>query len=306
VDAVLLAAMATAAEEGDNKDPAAGVETAMAAAARAIAEVQTAMAAAAEERENKDPPAEIEVTDMLLTSAEAPQVLEASPQLDQSGGTGQRLNLVAQRQVRFFLRGLARLQEHHLQDYFSKFAEVVEVNLVRDKKTQRPRGMAFISLLPRAALDSEENKHDTMADALVEKLIGEDHSIDGVALEIQEALPNPKEEAEEAAASAELSTALPAESVDGSTENSGQVEAAMDPAALEHAQAQWKMHYLAMAINASVPEVGHLVPKQMPFKQEARPPASRHALSAPGAVPKATGAPAVPVAPWRRKGPYAR
>merc|ERR1712129_190313 len=218
-------------------------------------------------------------------------------------------NLVTQKHVRFFLRGLARLQEHHLQDYFNQFAEVVEVNLVRDKKTKRPRGMGFLRLLPTATLESEESKRVTTADALVEKLTGEDHKIDGVALEIQEALPNPKDDAEEAAASAELPEAGPAESMDMSIAQCAKVEAAVDSAALEHAQAQWKMHYLAMAINASVPDCGHLMPKQMPVRQDAGP-ASRHILSAPGAVPKATGAvpkaKVAPLAPWRQKGPYAR
>jgi len=302
--------MAAAADKGDDKDKLAVVAHTVAVAAEGgddqdtPAMVECTLTVAAAEDDDKNAPAIVENTDTAVASVAVPLATssEVTTQVEPSGETGERLNLVAQRHVRFFLRGLARLQEHHLQDYFSKFAEVVEVILVRDKKTQRPRGMAFLTLLPRASLDSEESKHGTTADALVEKLVGEDHSIDGVALEIQEALPNPKDDAEEVAASAELPAAGPAESINISTEQCGQVEAALEPAALEHAQAQWKMHYLAMAINASVPEVGHLMPKQMPVRQDAGP-ASRQVLSAPGAVPKAKVA---PVAPWRRGGPYAR
>jgi len=297
LDAVLWTAMAAAAEEGDEKNTPAMAEC--------TSEVT------AEQCNDRDAPAIGEGTDaaVVVTELLLGPSQEVNPQVESNGENGERLNLVAQRNVRIFLRGIARLQEHHLQDYFGKFAEVVEVNLVRDKKTQRPRGMAFLTLMPRATLDCTEKKDGTTADALVEKLTGEDHSIDGVPLEIQEALPNPKDDAEEAAANAELPVAGPvvghAESIDISTEQHGQAEAALDPAALEHAQAQWKMHYLAMAINASVPEVGHLIPKQMPVRPDAGP-TSRQALDAPGAVPKAKVAPKAPLAPWRRKGPYAR
>ena len=42
-----------------------------------------------------------------------------------------------------------RLEVGVMQDYFEKFGHVVEAALVRDKKTQRPRGMAFVSIVPR-------------------------------------------------------------------------------------------------------------------------------------------------------------
>lgn len=45
------------------------------------------------------------------------------------------------------------------QDYFEKFGHVVEAALVRDKKTQRPRGMAFVSIVPRA----QEQCHEGIA-----------------------------------------------------------------------------------------------------------------------------------------------
>lgn len=304
--------MAAAAEDGEDRDTPAVVAPTVVAVAEGSDDIDTsavvecASAVTAEEGSDKTVPAIVENTNAAVGSAAAAA--------KRNGETGERLSLATQKHIRFFLRGLARLQEHHLQDYFGQFAEVVEVNLVRDKKTKRPRGMAFLTLLPRATPDGEESKPGNTADALVEKLTGEDHKIDGVALEIQEALPNPKDDAEEAAASAELPEAGPAETMDISTEQSANVEAAVDPAALEHAQAQWKMHYLAMAINASVPDCGHLMPKQMPVRQGAGP-ASRHVVSAhPGAVPKATGAhpgavpkaKVAPPAPWRRKGPYAR
>lgn len=193
--------------------------------------------------------------------------------------------------VRFFLRGVGKLQEHHLRDYFQRFADVVEVALVRDKKTQRPRGMAFVTLSVRAVASGDDSA--SSVDVLVERLTTDSHAIDGVELEVHEALPNPKEEGEAAGAAA--TEGVPA-ATDGAAAAAPQEPPppALDPAAQAQAQAQWQMHYLSLAINASVPEVGNLVPKQPP----SRPPSglSRH----PGAVPK--GAPYGPSS--RRPSPY--
>ncbi|CAL1130010.1 unnamed protein product [Cladocopium goreaui] len=142
--------------------------------------------------------------------------------------------------ARFFIRGLGSLGEHHVKDYFGKFGEVVEATLVRDKKTQRPRGMAFVSLVPREG---------GSVDDLIETVAGADsHSIKGVEIEVQEALPKPAEEkapeveepSEQAPTPKAPEEALPA----------------VDPVAQAKAQAQWQMHYLAMAINLSVPDMG--------------------------------------------------
>mmetsp|Transcript_35323 Transcript_35323/g.52506 ORF Transcript_35323/g.52506 Transcript_35323/m.52506 type:complete len:172 (+) Transcript_35323:79-594(+) len=88
--------------------------------------------------------------------------------------------------VRFFVRGLGKLGEHHLQDYFAKFGEVVEVSLLRDKKTQRPRGMAFVTLGPSQDLPS--------CDEIIDKVTEAQHKINGLELEVQEALQKPDAE----------------------------------------------------------------------------------------------------------------
>merc|ERR1719341_670800 len=81
---------------------------------------------------------------IVADEAAAPRVEEATEAKGRrSGGSGAS--------ARFFVRGVASLGEHHLQDHFEQFGNVEEVTLVRDKKTQKPRGMAFVTLTPRAA-----------------------------------------------------------------------------------------------------------------------------------------------------------
>merc|ERR1719203_799575 len=86
------------------------------AAAGATAKVAAAAAAAAADTEAKESTAAAVVERKTPASAES---------------------------ARFFLRGIEKLGEHHLKDHFARFADVLEATLVRDKKTQRPRGMAF-------------------------------------------------------------------------------------------------------------------------------------------------------------------
>lgn len=152
--------------------------------------------------------------------------------------------------VRFFVRGLGSLGEHHLRDYFQKFGTVVEASLVRDKKTQRPRGMAFVSIAPKK---SEDGPAPTV-DELVEIITGADsHSIKDVEIEVQEALPKPDEEKKvepekEKEVVEEQPAAVPQQKEVAPLP-------AIDYAAQAKAQAQWQMHYLAMAINLSVPDM---------------------------------------------------
>jgi len=175
-------------------------------------------------------------------SALAPEA-QADPVVPAAGNT-----------QRFFLRGLGSLGEHHLRDHFEQFGRVLEAQLVRDKKTQRPRGMAFVTIAPG---------DEVGIDALVDRVTSAAHTINGIELELQEALPRPQKEAE---------TEVVAEAAPAAAPAAAEPEP-LEPEAQAQAQAQWQMHYLALAINASVPEVS-AVPK----------------VAAPvGAVPKAAG-----------------
>lgn len=216
--------------------------------------------------------------------------------------------------TRFFIRGVGKLQEHHLKDYFQKFGEVVEATLVRDKKTKRPRGMAFIQVTPRPGTSEAE---------MVESLTSEPHTVGETELEIQEALPNPKqEEAPELAALGAAAGTVAPKGIGDAPAKAPVAASVEDPEAAKRAQAQWQMHYLALAINASVPEVGTLTAKQPPALPPAglKRPASRGGQAAPKAPFQAAGGahkapPGVPpkagkfaAAPWRsqqaRVNPY--
>mmetsp|Transcript_69440 Transcript_69440/g.122831 ORF Transcript_69440/g.122831 Transcript_69440/m.122831 type:complete len:247 (-) Transcript_69440:119-859(-) len=199
-------------------------EVAAAAAAAATAGALAKVAAAAEKKEA----AEISVPVQDAFEEKAPRTSEES--------------------TRFFIRGCGSLGEHHLKDHFEQFGEVVEVEIVRDKKTQRPRGLAFVHIVPRKPEDGPKPS----IDEVIDKITGVDsHNIKGTEIEVQEALPKPaeddgdKEEGEGAAKTV--------------VEEAPEPE--VDPVAQATAQAQWQMHYLAMAINASVPD---MAPGSMP------------------------------------------
>ncbi|HEX3716419.1 MAG TPA: RNA-binding protein [Verrucomicrobiae bacterium] len=68
------------------------------------------------------------------------------------------------------------LTENDLQDAFSAFGTVTEVNLMLDRATNRPRGFAFVSM------SSKEE-----ADKAIEGMNGK--QLDGRALTVNEARP---------------------------------------------------------------------------------------------------------------------
>eukprot|EP00927_Polykrikos_kofoidii_P045993 TRINITY_DN40163_c0_g1_i1.p1 TRINITY_DN40163_c0_g1~~TRINITY_DN40163_c0_g1_i1.p1 ORF type:complete len:216 (+),score=35.69 TRINITY_DN40163_c0_g1_i1:147-794(+) len=149
---------------------------------------------------------------------------------------------------RFFLRGIEKLGEHHLRDYFQKYGELTEVTLVRDKKTQRPRGMGFITIAPPLT------DGDSLS-AFVDRVIEDSHTINSVDVELQEAMPKLEDEKK----SGESQTGLASEPVDLEPPGApAVVEEQADPAAQASAQAQMQMHYLAMAINACVPDLASM------------------------------------------------
>mmetsp|Transcript_18115 Transcript_18115/g.42311 ORF Transcript_18115/g.42311 Transcript_18115/m.42311 type:complete len:177 (-) Transcript_18115:97-627(-) len=153
-------------------------------------------------------------------------------------------------ELRLFLRNAEGLQEHHIEDYFKRFGDVQNVNLIRDKKTKRPRGLAYVTV-----------KVKDGGEAITER---DSHTINNVEVEVQEALPQEKPDNEEAAAG-DVAESKKEESGDAkSGEAPGIVAAATpspaDAAAEAQAKAQWQMHYLAMAINASVPDMASVPP----------------------------------------------
>lgn len=172
---------------------------------------------------------------------------------------GARENEGAVPTQRFFLRGIERLQEHHLQDYFAKYGAVTEITVLRDKKTKRPRGMGFIAVAP-AQTDEDGDAEERLA-AIVEKINEETHTISGVLVEMQEALPRIDDDDEKEKKEPAKGAAPDADSDEEHEAGPGKVpsapveEAKPDPKAAALAQAQMQMHYLAMAINASVPDL---------------------------------------------------
>mmetsp|Transcript_31256 Transcript_31256/g.71363 ORF Transcript_31256/g.71363 Transcript_31256/m.71363 type:complete len:171 (+) Transcript_31256:53-565(+) len=140
--------------------------------------------------------------------------------------------------LRFFLRNAEGLQEHHIQDYFSRFGSVSDVSLVRDKKTKRPRGLAFVTVQPRPGANITDC---------------DSHTINNIEIEVEEALPQRKPEPEVEQAESKEPSAEP-EGADAPIAVAADEPPAVDHKAEKLAMAQWQMHYLAMAINASIPD----------------------------------------------------
>eukprot|EP00929_Paragymnodinium_shiwhaense_P065159 TRINITY_DN3269_c1_g2_i1.p2 TRINITY_DN3269_c1_g2~~TRINITY_DN3269_c1_g2_i1.p2 ORF type:complete len:215 (+),score=70.73 TRINITY_DN3269_c1_g2_i1:103-747(+) len=155
---------------------------------------------------------------------------------------------------RFFLRGIERLQEHHLQEYFAKYGAVTEITVLRDRKTKRPRGMGFVGVAPAKNDDDDADMEERLA-AIVEKINKETHSISGCVVELQEALPKIDDDDEKKPEAKAAAADSDEEHNAGPEPAKPAVEQAPDPKAAALAQAQWQMHYLAMAINASVPDM---------------------------------------------------
>mmetsp|Transcript_10516 Transcript_10516/g.19052 ORF Transcript_10516/g.19052 Transcript_10516/m.19052 type:complete len:185 (+) Transcript_10516:79-633(+) len=155
--------------------------------------------------------------------------------------------------LRLFLRNAEGLQEHHIQEYFSRFGTVSDVSLVRDKKTKRPRGLAFVTLQPREGANIMEC---------------DSHTINNIEIEVDEALPQrkPEPDAPEQSESIEQPHAKTTEP-EGAEAAKPEAAAVQEAPAVDHkaeqlAKAQWQMHYLAMAINVAVPDLPAQPPQQ--------------------------------------------
>lgn len=229
-----------AGQQVDCNEASAVAIAAAAATAGAVAKVAAAAAAAAAAvpavavpREGGDCH-EGQDEECSITTAVAPAA-RAEPQKTPAGAES----------VRFFIKGIGKCGEHHLKDHFEQFGEILEATLVRDKKTQRPRGMAFVTIAVTA----------TGIAKLLDSILGESHVINDVEVEVQESLPRLDKEGEGPSAAKDTgATAMPVVAASETTSIEEEA-AAMDSTALAQARAQWQMHYLAMAINISVPEV---------------------------------------------------
>jgi len=220
------------------------------AAALAGAQVKAAVSQAKATAAADAAPLDIDIktNDSILTlPAELAAAAPAPPETPPPAAS-QRKTPEGAQSARFFLRGVGKLGEHHLKDYFEKYGNVVEATLVRDKKTQRPRGMAFVTLAPK--------EEGGVISDLVDKILDmEQHAINDVKVELQEALPKIDKDDEK---KDEQDAATGATAAANSAAAPAQEAVEMDPAQVAQAQAQWQMHYLALAINASVPEVAAL------------------------------------------------
>merc|ERR1711920_521519 len=117
----------------------------------------------------------------------------------------------------------------------------------------------------------------------------------------QEALPNPKDEKDDEKVGNGTSIGAPAAPAEAPP------VAQEDPEAQKRAQAQWQMHYLAMAINASVPEVGPLSVKAGAPAPPASKGSSKGKGKGKGAASVSKTDPKAKPAPWRsvgRASPY--
>lgn len=65
-----------------------------------------------------------------------------------------------------------KIENKQLKDYFSKFGKVVESRLVKDKRTKKFRGFAFVTFM----------EFET-----IEKVLKEDHVIMGKKVELKKA-----------------------------------------------------------------------------------------------------------------------
>lgn len=94
--------------------------------------------------------------------------------------------------VRFFIKGCGPLETVHLQQYFSKFGAVSECSLIRDKKSKKSRGMAFVGMEPAGVYKGVPNNKEMVK----QWVLGTAHIVHGFQLEVTEAEGNTAEDVE--------------------------------------------------------------------------------------------------------------
>merc|ERR550534_40068 len=92
-------------------------------------------------------------------------------------------NMVPPGCIRFFMKGCGNLTEEHLESHFAFYGGLNEVTILYDKKTQRSRGMAFVTLRAQGVWEGKR----TTPQMLKDWVMGEKHVVAGVTLELAQA-----------------------------------------------------------------------------------------------------------------------
>lgn len=93
--------------------------------------------------------------------------------------------------IRFVVKKAGDSDEMLLTAHFARFGKICELTLLRDKKTQKPRGVAFVTLQPQGIWQGIKNTKESMR----QWVLGEKHLVrGGRALEVTEAEMKPQED----------------------------------------------------------------------------------------------------------------
>jgi len=90
----------------------------------------------------------------------------------------------AQNPVRFFIKKCGNLTEWSVTSYFGKWGSVYECQILVDKKTKKPRGQAFVTVIPQAAISGKGISEQGLRQLFRAQPT---HSISGILCEISEA-----------------------------------------------------------------------------------------------------------------------
>eukprot|EP00930_Biecheleria_cincta_P100356 TRINITY_DN919_c0_g1_i1.p1 TRINITY_DN919_c0_g1~~TRINITY_DN919_c0_g1_i1.p1 ORF type:complete len:954 (-),score=193.70 TRINITY_DN919_c0_g1_i1:295-3156(-) len=90
----------------------------------------------------------------------------------------------AQNPVRFFVKKCSNLTEWTVTSYFGKWGSVYECQILVDKKTKKPRGQAFVTVMPQAAISGKGISEQGLRQLFRAQ---PNHNISGTLCEIGEA-----------------------------------------------------------------------------------------------------------------------
>jgi len=102
------------------------------------------------------------------------------------------LNALPPHCIRFFVKKIGKLGEYQLERHFADFATVWEVSILYDKKTQKSRGMAFVTLKAEGWYEGKK----IMVKDVRQWVLAEKHKCGGSELEVSEAEDKPVEDEE--------------------------------------------------------------------------------------------------------------
>lgn len=90
----------------------------------------------------------------------------------------------AQNPVRFFIKKCGNLSEYSVTSYFAKWGSVYECQILVDKKTKKPRGQAFVTVVPHSAIAGKGISEQALRQLFRAQ---PNHNISGTVCEISEA-----------------------------------------------------------------------------------------------------------------------